>query len=131
MSWAKLTHLVGYEKTYWDKIQREEAEARASLLAGGPGDDTEPPADIPSPELPDPSTDTIKIKLRGSAGEVAVSTKQVNSAVTLVRYYCSKFGLTYEGSGLCLILDGERVENNTTVEEMDLDDGDMVDVDTR
>lgn len=112
----------------WDKIQREKEEQRRRVLMQ---DQNEEGTALRSPTPPplEESDNRVKIKLQGRAGEVKIATNRAAKVLTLCRYYCKKAGLDpNKASNMNLRFDGEKFGPDASVEDMDIEDGDMVDV---
>ncbi|KAG9391151.1 Ubiquitin-2 like Rad60 SUMO-like [Carpediemonas membranifera] len=69
----------------------------------------------------------IRIKVRGLTGEeVYFSMKAVTPMKKLFDAYCKKNGL--DQSSVRFTLDGERIGDEATAKELDLQDGDLIEV---
>jgi hypothetical protein len=79
----------------------------------------------PVPEVDNKS----RFTLSGAEGDVQALVQSHVTAKTLCKYYAKKKGLE-EGvaATLRLSLDGDIIDPSTKVEDMDVDDGDQVDV---
>jgi hypothetical protein len=127
----------GYEKGQYERSQAKEREERAQRFAepkASTGDTpTRPTHDTVAAAVAPPSEDgkaPIKLTLRGAAGaEVKVLATADMKAIKLLRWYCRKTGKDDgDAHGLALEFDGEEIDHTTTVGDMDVESGDMLDV---
>lgn len=139
-----LTQAVAYEKVVWEKVQELQRKAERERLFGDDDDFGASPtgspskskAGSPAPDtaaasVPEPVEDEnkVKMKLRGAAGELNTRATKETKVSTLIKYYCTKFNIAADrAAGMYLDLDGEQFTGDSTVNDLDLEDGDMVDV---
>ncbi|WVQ83196.1 hypothetical protein IAT38_005335 [Cryptococcus sp. DSM 104549] len=134
--------MVGYEKYHYDII---EAERRARLEkldddddVPAPDDDDNAPASpsgaarevsaTPAPE----NGETILIHVRGSNGEARLRVRKTVTAGKVLKHYCTKVGLSKDDvEKLQLVFDGSGVDPEDKVGDLDVEDGDMLDVRSR
>lgn len=78
-------------------------------------------------------SEKVKLVLRGPKGdEWRFSVSKTTLVSTLLRYYCTKSGIGEdEAANLRLSFDGEHFDSNATVEDMELESGDLIDVEYR
>lgn len=77
----------------------------------------------------DDDSNKVRLKLRGAEGEHALKAGRDTKISTLLKYYCMKHSLAHEvAESMYIDLDGERFEGDATVEDLDVEDGDLVDV---
>ncbi|WOO77048.1 Ubiquitin-like protein pmt3/smt3 [Vanrija pseudolonga] len=139
----------GYERATWDKLERQRKADQARLLGvesredaaddnadndgtprrvtSGSPDTSGAGASKEAPAPPADETQRVRIIVRGAKGdEIRFATKVTTPASTILKYYCSKSGIAE--IGLSLWWDGEAVEPTTTLEELDVENGDIVEV---
>lgn len=123
----------GYEKATWEKIQERQRAERAKLLQEGRADDVpssqQEEGGSPTPPSPPANEDNDKLRLviRGAAGEVRFACSATTAVSKICAFYCSKFELP-GAENARLKFDGEVFEGDTTIGDMDLESGDMVDI---
>ncbi|KAK8864294.1 hypothetical protein IAR55_001540 [Kwoniella newhampshirensis] len=136
--------MTGYEKPYFE---RKEKERRAKLEAlVDSDDDDEVPKPIPDPSQPSngngiPSTldsappptteeNSVRFVVKDvKGGEVKLKVALNITANTVLRFYCKKINRPRDDAAkMRLILDGDAVEPDTPMGELDLSDGDMLEV---
>ncbi|WVF71583.1 hypothetical protein IAT40_006391 [Kwoniella sp. CBS 6097] len=163
--------MSGYEKPYWDQLQKE----RRAILTADSDEDSQPvivdPAvafeksvssssalngtaaqaqteasgsalsrldsDVPLLDPPESqsqtqsqSQETVKFRLRSATNSEQRLGAPLNMKVnTVLRFYCRKIGKPKEDAdGLRLVFDGETLDGEMTIGELDIEDGDMMDV---
>lgn len=145
-----LTRAAGYEKPIWEKFERQRKAEQARLLgvdtseeaADGTDNNGSPRrvasgspdtsgtaggASTEAPAKPADETQRVRIIVRGAkADEIRFATKVTTPASTILKYYCSKSGI--DETGLSLWWDGEAVEPTSTLEELEVENGDIVEV---
>lgn len=90
-----------------------------------PGADANTAAAVPSPK---PET-KVKVCLRGSWGEVKLAIAPSISFDTLAKAYCMKRNREDKfAPRITFSFDGDNIGRYTTVGELDIEDGDMIDV---
>lgn len=143
---ATLTETEGYEKAIWRKIQDEEERKRRERIAAemSPEPDAEDgESGLPAPaaasdddsvappvELPTEDTvEKIKFIVRGEEGNLRLQVRLTTTAGSICRHFCNKFGITgARADNMRLHFDGESFDPETEISEMDLESGDLVDV---
>ncbi|WWD17408.1 hypothetical protein CI109_101849 [Kwoniella shandongensis] len=137
--------MTGYEKPYFE---RKEKERRAKIEALVESDDDDDPKPISDPSA-SPTTDTnfngnstlpatasevldnpIRFVIKDAkGGEVKLKVATNITANTVLRYYCQKVERPKtDANQMKLVLDGDVVEPDTPMGELDLSDGDMIEV---
>lgn len=143
--WAGADAAAGYEKYAWEAAERRRKEDRARRLAvldpdtfdalagadeadarvGGAAE----VAAAGAPEPAAPPVERIRLTLRGAKGEFRLAATKTTTAAKMCRYYCSKTGADPAGVGdMWIEMDGERVDPEQTVDGMELENDDLVDV---
>ena len=113
----------GYEKSFYDRLERKRQEERNRLL------NTEP-----SPELEamPPSSEKKKLTrviLRGGWGEIKLKVEDFVQAKALLEKYCTRHGKSENMvKKLKLSFDGDTLSPSATVGAMGVEDDDMLDV---
>ncbi|BEI79976.1 hypothetical protein CcaverHIS002_0105050 [Cutaneotrichosporon cavernicola] len=130
----------GYELPVYEKVQQAERKARLALFGDNPRrtdkdlDEGEPSRRSPSPlraPLP-PAVQKVKLHLRGPKGELHFSAAPTTLVSTILKFYCNKQGVdASEAHRFRLEFDGEHFEGNSTVGDMDVESGDLIDVSYR
>ncbi|EKD02134.1 hypothetical protein A1Q2_03496 [Trichosporon asahii var. asahii CBS 8904] len=138
--------LKGYEKAIWRKVQDEEERKRRERIAAemSPAPDADDgeagsPAPVPAsdddgtaPLVEPPTEDTvekIKFTVRGEEGNLRLQVRLSTTAGSICRHYCNKYGITgARADNMRLHFDGESFDPETEISEMDLEPGDLVDV---
>lgn len=141
-----LTGTEGYEKAIWRKVQDEEERKRRERIAAemSPAPDADDgeagsPAPVPAsdddgtaPLVEPPTEDTvekIKFTVRGEEGNLRLQVRLSTTAGSICRHYCNKYGITgARADNMRLHFDGESFDPETEISEMDLEPGDLVDV---
>ncbi|OCF36743.1 hypothetical protein I316_01339 [Kwoniella heveanensis BCC8398] len=74
--------------------------------------------------------DTVKFRLRSATDpEQRLGAPSSMKVSTVLRFYCQKVGRPKEDAkGLKLVFDGETLDGEMTIGELDIEDGDMMDV---
>ena len=128
---------VGYEKAHWDRLENERRK-NVERLIKGPGEEDEGSdgeadrGDYSKSTSVEPEKEPekrTKISLRGASGTYVVRVADYVTGTTLAKVFCEKAGKpASEVEKLRLTFDGDRIESETTVKELDLEDGDIIDV---
>lgn len=108
--------------------------SRSQPVDGEPSASTSAPISPPleRPRALSPS-EKVKLVLRGPKGEEwRFSVSKTTLVSSMLKYYCSKSGLDEsEMVNLRLSFDGEHFDSTATVEDMELESGDLIDVEYR
>lgn len=104
----------------------EEDEVPQSPAPVAAGDDEV----APLMEPPDTdAVDKIKFTVRGEEGNLRLQVRLSTTAGSICRHYCNKYGITgSRADSMRLHFDGESFDPDTQISEMDLEPGDLVDV---
>lgn len=130
-----LTSTVCYEKPFYHRLEseakdtRRQAELRKEEEQVEEDDDQDDGNESQSSEAPIEITDKVKINLMGPFGLISATVQPHVTAGSLCKYYLKK---TANDKALLdslrINLDGEMLGPDTTVEDMDVDAGDQIDV---
>ncbi|WVQ72532.1 hypothetical protein IAR50_002089 [Cryptococcus sp. DSM 104548] len=132
--------MTGYEKPHWDKMEKERRHRLEKFNLpddGGSVTTTKPDGTnaalettSASPAPPEEAAESIRLTVRGSDGQEAkIKVSKNVSAHTVLRFYCKKVGRPKEDAdGLQLVFDGDNVDNNEKMGNIDCEDGDMLEV---
>lgn len=140
-----------YEKFVWDKLNSvDEADPSTRAAEGDASDDDVqllpsdkgkgkaqvitadiPPPRAPSPLPPSPAVPKIFLRLRGQWGEIKVGLQPHITASQILQSYAGRVNMRSELSRMHLVLDGETLDEDTAVADMDVESGDLVDVELR
>ncbi|ODN79747.1 hypothetical protein L202_03661 [Cryptococcus amylolentus CBS 6039] len=138
--------MMGYEKLHWEKMEKERRQRlenrdfsydREPSLAnedGKPGDtNASAEAASASPAPLEEAVESIRLTVRGSNGQEAkIKVSKTVSAHTVLRFYCKKVGRPKEDAdGMQLVFDGDNVNNDEKMGNIDCEDGDMLEVRSR
>lgn len=111
---------------HWERSEAERA------MKDKDEDETPANAEQEQGESSEPVPDTdnkSRFTLSGAEGDVQAIVQSHVTAKTLCKYYAKKKGLDEKvAATLRLSLDGEVIDPDTKVQDMDVDDGDQVDV---
>ncbi|WVR07150.1 hypothetical protein IAU60_004191 [Kwoniella sp. DSM 27419] len=141
--------MTGYEKAYYDQIQKD----RRALYLGSDDDPPDRTSVSSNSPVPDRSTNgagpseigsvnadplataqaptpVIRFRLRSSTGqEQHLKAPPDMKSISVLRFFCVKTGRPKEDAEkLKLLWDGEAVDKDTTIGELDIEDGDVLDV---
>jgi hypothetical protein len=123
---------VGYEKHVWKKIAEQKAADVARLLEGVDAPplapSSPPPTSTPAVEEPESADNKIKVKLRGHPGTINLHTAMTSKVLTILRFYCTKFSLTADPANMYLGFDGEKFTGDSCLGDMEIEDGDLIEV---
>ena len=111
---------------HWERLESD----RSAQDRGGeePAAQAEPEAGESSEPVPEIDNKS-RFTLSGAEGDVQAIVQAHVTAKTLCKYYAKKRNLDESVvASLRLSLDGETMDPNTKVADMDVDDGDQVDV---
>ncbi|KAK4684823.1 hypothetical protein P7C73_g5346, partial [Tremellales sp. Uapishka_1] len=130
--------MVGYEKTFYERLEQEKKQARAARLAAlkspSPSPDPGSRSRNGSPNLT-PTTAVVKVKLTlkdNHGREAKVRLSHGTTAGAMLKWFCKKTGRSMDDAEtLALVIEGEAVDRNTKIEDMDVDEGDQIDVEER
>ncbi|BEJ11048.1 hypothetical protein CspHIS471_0104700 [Cutaneotrichosporon sp. HIS471] len=132
--------LKGYELPVYEKVQQAERQARLALFGDNPRptdedlDEGGPSRRSPSPlrARSPPAVQKVKLHLRGPKGELHFSAAPTTLVSTILKFYCNKQGVdASEAHRFRLEFDGEHFDGNSTVGDMDVESGDLIDVSYR
>lgn len=74
----------------------------------------------------------VKLHLRGPKGELHFSAAPTTLVSTILKFYCNKQGVdASEVHRFRLEFDGEHFDGDATVEDMEVESGDLIDVSYR
>lgn len=132
----------GYELSVYEKIQREGRRARLAFFPDGgsavasptrPFDlDADSPRASGSPRPSLPRVEKVKLHFRGPKGDVHFSAAPTTLVSTMLKYYCNKLGVDpSDMPKYRLDFDGEHFGADSTVEDMGVENGDLIDVSCR
>lgn len=121
-----------YELSDWERIELKRAVHDEDNDKEEDADNAraEEEANASQSSEPVPETDRkVRFTLAGANGEVQAVVQPHVTAKALCKYYAKKSGMDEtEGLDLRLSLDGDVIDPNTKFEDMDVDEGDQVDV---
>ncbi|KAL1413537.1 hypothetical protein Q8F55_001311 [Vanrija albida] len=131
--------ISGYERRIWDSIERKRKEEQARLFGGesslgGASDEGTLRVASGSPDHATaapaaPAVDEgqrVRIMVRGTKGEIRFATKVTTLASTIIKYYCKKSEI--DETGLSMYWDGEVVPPDTSLEAIEVENGDIVEI---
>lgn len=127
----------------WEKVQKEEQRKRAERIAAeaspaqsdsdegcsppAPADSIVNVAPLAGPEAG--AIQKIKLVVRGEEGDLKLQARLSTTTSSICRHYCHKYNI--DGSraeNMKLYFDGEPFGPDTEIRDLDLEDGDLVDV---
>ncbi|WVN88206.1 uncharacterized protein L203_103407 [Cryptococcus depauperatus CBS 7841] len=141
--------MKGYEKSYWDKLEAQRRARFEDFDKGLSRSPSPPPHPVGqssrvttdtsqahavrpsySPPLEAEEGDTIRIVVRGKdSKEAKMKVGMAITANTILRFFCKKTARPKDDAAkMQLVFDGERVEREATVGDLDCEDGDMLEV---
>jgi hypothetical protein len=110
-------------------LQKEKQREVDRLLHGDVPLSPERSDDVQPAAAPAPEVKKIKISLRGAWGTYKISVPIRTTGIQLAEVYCDKsdrdVGLA---KGVRLMFDGDKIGAEETLEDLDMDDGDQIDV---
>lgn len=120
--------LVGYEKAHWERLEKEKREARMRLINGSP-----PPVESSQPDIAREDTPEAaaakRLKLSGGWGDYSIKVADTVKISSIAEYYCHKASKDAGLAGkIRLTFDGDVLDVDSTVGDLDVEDGDMIDV---
>jgi hypothetical protein len=128
------------DKTTFEHLraQRDRQRSQSVALDDDPGDarrSPSPPADT-SPtreETPAPEKgEKFKLVIRaGTAKDITIAVRPTTTCGVIVRAFVKAAGLNVPAAKLAaarIIVDGDKMDNDTEIGEADLEDGDMVEI---
>lgn len=120
--------LVGYYKSYWEQKEKRDKEERYRLIHGSPPPEEQGSLFPPITEAPAEPAKT-RVCLRGTWGSFKVNVAAFVHVTTLTQVYCAKASKDASlAKGLKLQFDGDTLSPETTVGDLDMEDGDIIDV---
>jgi hypothetical protein len=119
---------VCYEKAHWERIEVERTQRETPVDTGVAQEDQEETGSQSSEPVPE-TEKKVRFTLAGAQGDIQASVLPHVTARSLCKYYVKKTNMDPSlAVSMRLSWDGETIDPEMKFEELDVDDGDQVDV---